>query len=112
MLPLCVPGVEKAKADGGEVEGRVALALANAKQLLTVVKAAHPDFDLRSHTLDNCKDAAGDVDELACMWGKCDTAYKAFEEGKGGADLALALLLKVWMGPCFPCCTRVHTSSS
>ncbi|CUS11927.1 unnamed protein product [Tuber aestivum] len=76
-----------------DVEDRISLALANAKQLLTIVKAAHTDFDSRSVSHADCKGVGDDVDELACLWSK-SVFSQHLTEGKGNPEAALASLLK------------------
>jgi len=84
----------KGKADMAKVEDRISLALANAKQLLTIAKATHTDFDRRSVSSIDCKDVGDDVDELACLWNK-SVSSQYFIEGKENPEVALASLLKV-----------------
>jgi len=84
----------KEKTDMAKVEDRISLALANAKQLLTIVKATHTDFDRQRASSIDCKDVGDDVDELACLWNK-SVSSQYFMEGKENPEVALASLLKV-----------------
>lgn len=95
------------------MEDRVSLALANARQLLTIVRTAYPDFDSRSSNLDNCEDGMEhDVDVLRCLWHRCVASYRSFNEGEGSPDLALASLLKVCMDLSSPFCACTHRGVS
>lgn len=84
----------KEKTDMAKVEDRISLALANAKQLLTIVKAAHTDFDGRIASSIDCKGVGDDVDELACLWNR-SVSSQYFTEGKENPEVALASLMKV-----------------
>ncbi|KAG0641690.1 alkaline-phosphatase-like protein [Tuber brumale] len=75
------------------VEDRISLALANAKQLLTIVKVAHTNFDSRNVGSIDCIDVGDDVDELACLWNE-SISSQYFTEGKENPEVALASLLK------------------
>jgi ethanolaminephosphotransferase len=75
------------------VDDRVELMLRNAQQLLTIVRAAYPDFGSKG-TLEDCSAAGTDVDELACWWRKSLEANKHSLSNGIDHTITLGLLSK------------------